>query len=293
MIIRVERKGLNLPLTLYPSFVLALLEERGGAYVKVAGRMRGCFFKVEGEYIVTNCGFTEVSYWTGVWFLDRLRPSAVKPSLRWLVETLCEAYSSLGLAINPFDPLHVFIPVFLSQNTSYHTNVLRWCRALWSLTDDPLEAGVRAREVSGSYQLARLYSAVKCCEESLSADVWETRIALLRCKWVGPKVADAFLLFGLGDTTAVPVDKHFTALTSRLGLWRDAKKPQKNLCAQHPCPTCPRREFCLRWRASNELGELAGWVQTVFYVHDKLYCSAGKCYECPLRSECQIEVTRQ
>ncbi len=287
MTLRLRVHKLDLDLTLYPSFVLALMEPLNNGYVKVVGRGKGCKIRVEGRYLVTDCGEEEALYWSGAWFQEKLDPGLVRRSYRWLVEALLETYERLGLAVNPLEPLLMFIPIFLSQNTSYHTNVLRWCRSLWRISSDPLEISRRAADVGRSYQLARLGSAVLCAASAIGRDYWRVRQKLISCKWVGPKVADAFLLFGLAVTNSVPVDKHFTRMVGRLGLWPDATPPRKDLCARYKCPECPLAAKCLRRLASEALGPLAGWVQTAFYLHDKLYCSAQRCSECVLRPECR------
>jgi len=284
---KVKRKGLDLNLTLYPSFTLALFEPIEGRYVKAVGWKKGCFVKVEGDYIVSNCGEEELKYWSGLRFLEELERIEVKRSVRWLIDILREYYGGLGLSVDPFDPLHMFVPVFLSQNTDYHTNVLKWCRALWRLTDDPLEAARRGPEVGSSYQLSRLPEAMACAAAALTGGLWDVRKRLVSCKWVGPKVADAFLLFALCATDTAPIDKHFLKMASRLGLWEGAKPPSKAHCARYACYECPRRHQCARWLASNSLGRAAGWVQSVFYVHDKLYCSRRACSECPLKAFCR------
>lgn len=288
--LRVKRKSLDLNLTLYPSFTLALLEPKGGRYVKAVGWRRGCYVEARGDYVISNCGKEELRYWSGLWFIEELERIEVKRSVRWLIDILREHYGGLGLSVNPFDPLHMFIPVFLSQNTDYHTNVLRWCRSLWRLTDDPLEAARRGPEVGSSYQLSRLSEALACAAAALTGGLWNVRKKLVSCKWVGPKVADAFLLFALCATDTAPIDKHFLRMASRLGLWERAKPPSKTYCAHYACYECPRRHQCARWLASNSLGRAAGWVQTVFYVHDKLYCSRRVCSECPLKAFCEDQL---
>lgn len=47
---KLEVKPINLSITLYPSFVLSLLLPMNGAYLKAAGRKRGCLMRARGSY---------------------------------------------------------------------------------------------------------------------------------------------------------------------------------------------------------------------------------------------------
>jgi len=62
------------------------------------------------------------------------------------VDLLREQYPKLGLSVDPQDPLHILIPVFLSQSTSYHGNVVKWSRKMWEMTDDPFKAAEIAQK---------------------------------------------------------------------------------------------------------------------------------------------------
>jgi len=282
---KLKLRGLDLGLTLYPSFVLSLFEGGQGAYRKLAGRSAGCHMKQVGGELLTSCPVEEAEYYTGVWYLEVRERESPSRSLSWLVELLLEAYAPLGLSVDVFDPLHIFTAVFLSQTTSYHTNVLSWTRRLWRMADDPLRAAELAPSIGGSFQLRRLAEAVRCASSALQSG--DVRRELLRCRYVGPKTADATLLFALADASAAPVDRHMAGLCRRLGLFEGAGAPRPSYCRRYRCGECPARGGCTRWLASSQLGRLAGWVQTAFYVHEKLYCSRGLCGQCPLRRECR------
>jgi hypothetical protein len=280
----IKLRGLDLGLTLYPSFVLSLFEEEGGILRKLAGRSAGCHMRQVGGEVLTSCPVEEAEYYTGVWYLEIRERETPSRSLSWLVEPLLDAYAPLSLSVDVFDPLHVFTAVFLSQATSYHVNVLSWTRRLWSMTGDPLRAAELAPSIGGSFQLGRLAEAICCAAAALQSG--DARRGLLGCRYVGPKTADATLLFALADATAAPVDRHMVGMCRRLGLFEGAGAPRLGYCRRYRCGECPAREGCLRWLVSSRLGRLAGWVQTAFYVHEKLYCSRRRCGECPLRREC-------
>jgi len=277
---RIEIKPVDLDLTLYPSFVLSIFDRSNETYVKVVGRKKGCKMRVEGRFLLTEC--EEALYWSGAWFIDIL--DSEETELPWLLNSLRAQYPNLGLSVDPHDPLHILIPIFLSQSTNYHGNVIKWSRKIWEITEDPFEAVEIAPKVAGSYQLRRLRESFPCLSSAISEDVWTTRRGMIECKYCGPKVADAFLLFGMADTTSVPVDRHFISMARKLELW-DFELPKRGMCSKHECHDCPN-EKCIRRLASGSLGRVAGWVQTAFYLHEKLYCSRKLCRECLLRSEC-------
>ncbi|MBP1448484.1 MAG: endonuclease III domain-containing protein [Thermoproteus sp.] len=240
-----------LRLTLYPSLVLALVEERGGKYVKAFGAWKG----------IDVASSPELS---GDWYSPWRYVGDADGRLADAVHPLLEIYGDcLGLSISPRDAGLLFVVAFLTQNTSYHVNVLRWARALFSQSEDLGRIAEEAPRVGNSYQLRRLPAAVRAYLELRPA----ARRELMQIPGVGPKTADVYLLF-TGDSTAAPVDKHFLRTASRLGL--PGGPPRPELCRRYgDCSRCPFAARCLRAVAERGLGRLAGWVQTATYLYDK------------------------
>ena len=280
-------EGYSLSSTLAPSFVRALFEEREGGYVKIAGRCRGARVWQEGEEIVgEGCGEEELRLWSGLW-LDRRLVEERAP-------LLAAAHRELGLSVSPYDRHLIFVAVFLSRATSWEGNVLRWCRKIFSSADTLEELlELDFTRFGGSFQLRQLGSALREYAEGAHAlpDPWEVRRALLSVRNVGPKLADAYLLFTGLDPSAPPVDRHALRMAARLGL--AGGPPRKELCARYQCPECPASASCLRWKLSSAYGPAAGWVQTAFYVHDTLFCSQGECRRCPLSGACSRKGTER
>ena len=274
-------EGYSLSLTLAPSFVRALFEERGGVYVKIAGRCRGARMWQEGEEVVgEGCGEEELQFWSGLW-LDRRLVEGKAP-------LLAAAHRELGLSVSPYDRHLIFVAVFLSRATSWEGNVLRWCRGIFSSADTLEELlELDFTRFGGSFQLRQLGSALReyAGRAHALSDPWEVRRALLSVRNVGPKLADAYLLFAGLDPSAPPIDRHALRMAARLGL--AGSQPRKELCARYRCPECPAVASCLRWELSSAYGPVAGWVQTAFYVHDTLLCSRGECCRCPLSGACE------
>lgn len=236
-----------LDLTLYPSLTLTLVEKSGETYVKRFGVRKGV-------------NVADDPHLSGRWFDPRRYIGDLSKDVEESVTRLLERYAGcVGLSISPGDEGLIFVAAFLTQNTSYHTNVLKWTRALFSRSEDLNDIAEAAPALGNSYQLKMLPEALR---EYLSTKP-RTRSDLVRIRGVGAKVADLYLLF-TGDTTAVPVDKHFIRYAPQLGL--KGVPPRAELCARYVCEECPLRRNCLRAQASEKMGRLAGWVQTVVWL---------------------------
>jgi len=195
-----------------------------------------------------------------------------------VVEALLETFPWLRLSVSPWDRTLVFYAAFLSRNTDYYANVVPWVRKIAS--------GSWPR--SGSYQLRQL----RLIEPELSldprGDVWEERDSLLSVRWVGPKVAHAFLTFSGRCTSLAPPDVHALRAGARLGLLpRGCAAPTKSWCLGRRCPDCPRVSACASGILFREAGPLASWIQTCLYLLDREMCSRSLCDSCPLKLLCE------
>ncbi len=286
----VLERPLDLDLTLYPSFTLAFYEKQGQSYVKVVGSRRGAL-RADGR-VLEYQGFNEEEalLLSGAW-LDPYREASQLPrSAKSRIWPLLEAYSCLGLAIDPIDRSWVFVSVALSRHTDFHVNVVKWVKKLAALANDPLRITEETALKAGtSFQLKQLPIQLKhydmLGEEKLGVD--EARLALQRIPWIGPKAATAYLLFTRAEAKHLaPADVHFQKTARRLGLVDYEIPWNPQLCSKNVCADCKDRHRCLHWKARTEYQGLAGWLQTACYVHDKLYCLRRRCGECTLRSIC-------
>jgi len=272
--------------TLYPSFIFPFFK-KNGSFVKKIGLYSGVRIRIEDEELIVE-GEVPRDYvleWTGLWFT----PEGGKDKLKILIET----YSRIRLAISSCDREYVFISVFLSQNTDFHTNTCRWIKKLSEIYGSNFleRIDLRFRTAGTSYQLARLEQTYPEFRQKIldEKDPGSLRLKLLSIKGVGPKIADAYILFSSRHPESTPCDIHLRRFVDRLGFIEYRRLPSKNYCRKYYCwlkSECPVHEECLRFLMMNKYGRLSGWIQTIAYYHDKLYCSKRKCSICPLRELC-------
>lgn len=265
----------------------------------------------------------EVGGWHGP-FEDQA--SQLPSWARVVVEALASAYPGVRLPVAPWDFPYVFIAVSLSRRTRYDALVLKWCRRLWELYDGDLALLAKApsselrEKVGSSFQVAQLKTVVEdllsipARQASLFSDLplkaglksfldvalldpLTARILLLRgCRFLGPKTVDSIVLTCFKAPFIAPCDTHLVNVSSRLGLLpRGLSLPVKQLCAHKSCgaqliqglPRCPKEASCIRAEVSR-LGDLAGWLQTLCYLHGSSTCKSHRprCEACGLKELC-------
>jgi len=293
--------NLNLESTLKPSFVLALMDRISPSeWRKLVGKYKGCIIGQNNSFIYSNADTSALLYWSGAWFNPKREFNSLKSSLtlkeREIIRILVNIYSDVSLSVNPFDMDLMIVPIVLSRRTSYERNVLNWCKRLWSIVNSLEELLKLDLKIIGrSYQLIQLKETlldfkskvIPRLHENLNSS--ELRLLLIECKHVGPKVADAYLLFTGFDVSAVPVDVHLINITKRLPLVKYRRLPSKEYCRKFTCKECPLFDLCLRATFTKKFKRLAGWLQTIFYLHDKFYCRKFMCRKCGLIDYCKVK----
>lgn len=295
---KVHNVNVDLILSLKPSFILSLFEFRNdNTLVKIKGFKEGSIIQFRESLIISNVEFDVLKYWTGLWYSPHKEYAEIKGSLirkeREIIEKLLKLYEKVSLCVSPFDKDLLIIPIVLSRRTEYERNVLKWCYKLWnaiSTLEDILTLDIE-KLIGKSYQLVQLKETlgdfIKLVLPSIEEDPWTIRINLMKCKWIGPKVADAYLLFTGIDISATPVDIHLLRMNHRLKLIRNYKIPQKRYCIKYTCNECPMASSCIRYLFSTKFKKLAGWLQTIFYLHDKMFCQQNLCHKCELIPICK------
>ena len=262
-------KGINYGLSLYSSYILPLfdLEEVSGGFIfrKKHGAYRGLVCRFDKRNLEINCKIPrhwpeEVVYKT--LGLDKhylYQKLAAEVDGKGLVDTITLMYS-------PPDKTLVAYTIYLSQNTNYHTNTVRWVREL-------LETGViKAR----SYQVSWFMENKNLIRESTSlGDPLEEATRLLTLRGVGFKGSQAYLLYAHGLTEYAPLDRHYRALVSE---YLNLPPPDKKFClrAFFNCGRCPLSGECVYSRLRSRLGYFNGVLQSIVYIAGSLKKAGGR-----------------
>ena len=144
------------------------------------------------------------------------------------------------------------------------------------------------------------------------------RLELMSVRNIGPKVCDCFLLNGVGDIEAPPVDIHVKRVSEYLGILpSNIGQPIPLYCRKFTCsvasseqydlPLCPRAERTIEYLDNSEYSggtcaraalnhkfKEAGWVQALLFLFGQKYCvwkprSGPACDSCPLKEYCSMK----
>ncbi|MEM4929307.1 MAG: hypothetical protein QXE20_05755 [Acidilobaceae archaeon] len=283
---------------LYPSFARPLFDisEDGKKAVKRWGFCSGAVLSSEGDHIVVRHEKRECvdygAYLTGVWSVPERSSPPRGGVLSELVELMLESYRTFGVSTSPKDDYVVFTSIFLSRNTDYDKNTIRWVRELlYRLDDFSKIAELKGRDilklVGSSYQLRQLPSALKCYSRVRSEVLEGRHQEMLKCSNVGPKVYHSYMLHVLLRKDIAPIDINLTRFLNMFSDWKlGLEKPEKRKCLKHQCEFCPTSHKCAESMLRRELGDLLGWFQNATYYHFKNYCKLSRCFKCPLNNIC-------
>ena len=283
----------DLSISIKASFSLPLFEQRGPSFfVKTYGYKKG--LRLEGRLgllLYEGCGLPEASFLSGAWFDPFEGASKLRRKARLAVYELLQVFPGLGLAIDPWDIRAMFYSIFLSRNTDYYANTVRWVREMIEKAGDENGlAKLDPRKFGSSYQLVQLAEirdelsdALALLSPGLELVGSENAFLLIKKRLfslphVGPKTVHAFGLFCLGLTQLAPADRHLFSIARRLGLvGENARAPRKDLCMKFDCSGehggCPQASSCLTASLMRELGHMAGWFQTAAFLYGALYLS--------------------
>jgi endonuclease III len=278
--------SVDLDLSLYLSFTLPMFTKRGVCWVKEYGFGRGSILCSDGgvKCYGEGCSETLVTYLAGLWIDKDRALELVEGRAREVAEDVVSRFYCLGVPASPWDTFEVLTTAFLSRKTDYHTNTVRWVRLLLSylsLEQGPTLEGVlrcseRVYREFHSYQLLQYHQVVReiYAVSSMARAVKEVdklRMELVKIRYVGPKVADSFILHVGLDPSKAPVDVHYMRFLKRWGLLRGSLTvPSKVYCSRYSCSNCPLAPRCVSNYASTLFRSLNGFIQSAAYVADKL-----------------------
>ncbi|MDH5806706.1 MAG: hypothetical protein QXW62_02710 [Candidatus Methanomethylicaceae archaeon] len=285
----------NLNFTLKPSFVSSLYERKSPFHwIKIAGLYaKEISFKQINDFleVYTNCNNKElILYESGLWDeKPSSRISKLSGSLKEQIKALSELFPGVRLSIAPHEFNCIFIAVILSKRTNYEVFVRKWMKNIWNnwQCNPSIIAKLKdIKNIGTSYQLIDLIKTMNDYLKinHLSKNEEEARRILMLCWGVGPKIADATLLFTRKAPWIVPCDVHLQRISRRLG-WIDYKirLPLKYFCLKYYCDECISKYGpCLKEEIKRLFPGFGGWIQTLTYLFGNTICKSinPKCKLC-------------
>lgn len=308
----VVTERIDLVKLLYPSFIFPLVEINAETEVlfKRWGYCKNLKAKREGSNIMVTHEQTACLQYAdevlGLWFNINKYRRNVSKSYRELIDKLVEMHGELGIATSPNDDVEIFSSIFLSRTTDFHRNTDRWLRCILSEYEDlnrilDLDSySYIFNYVSNSFQVKQWVAVLKDYFEvrntiRYSTDAHKVKSSLLRIRFVGPKIAYAYILFVVKDASYAPIDRNFIKFLGKIVSTRTliGMVPRKELCMMYVCEQCKHREECTLYRVRNAFGHMSGWLQTIAYLHTKTLCSVKRCDICKLRETCLSHLNHQ
>lgn len=254
-------KNIHYGLTLLYSYYLPLFNitetSWGFIFEKVFGSAKGlrCSFK-ESE-LLTECIIpNDISKEEVIKLLGLDKSSLFKDLCRVVNLKNCIT-SNVTLIHDEKDARYVFYAIYLSRNTDYHINTVKWAR----------QAIVEGHLNSTSY-IAMEFNEVKGAIDGVFNDFnkqEELIENLLSVRGVSVKSVAALLLHAYGLTSYAPIDRHYASyLGNRLS------KPAKVMCARLKlnCKLCSRN--CVYKYALKKYGIYNGILQSAIYIYVRL-----------------------
>ncbi len=170
---------------------------------------------------------------------------------------------------NSYDKIEIFLSVFLSRNTDYYVNTVKWVRNI--LERDLFLKRTEFLNIS-SYQFRQLLEIVNYISDIFRKhnDPLEISLSLLKLPNIGPKTVFAFLLHCFGLTQYAPVDRYYRSFLSSIGI--KGKNPNKKHClsSRLNCSKCAYSSKCIYSLAMNKFHEFNGIIQSLTYIYGRL-----------------------
>lgn len=273
---RLEKVKLNyidLGLNLSYSYMLPLFNvdfyDRGIRVVKILGACSGmeCFIKEDGTIclIPDSCDYETFK-------------SIVGLEKGYLVDDMIKRYDLIAFnkvfyrfapIYSQADSLFIAISIYLSRNTDYFLNTVKWVREI--VEKNCYSKPMICRDRFNSYQFREFLSNINDIRKAVAqGDPYVSANNLMRVKGFGVKSAMAYLLHACGLTRCAPIDRHYIGFLERIGF--KGSIPAKNKCIENKllCFSCKYSYNCLYWLVQKSLGELSGLIQSIIYVYNRV-----------------------
>ncbi|MEM1701444.1 MAG: hypothetical protein QXF58_04855 [Desulfurococcaceae archaeon] len=254
-------KGIHYGLTLLYSYHLPLfdIEETNNGFIfkKAFGSLRGieCVFNEKDLETICESPHRFTSELSNALGLDRLYLFKEICGITGIHKCIAE---NITLIHNELDKQLVFYTIYLSRNTDYYVNTVRWVQEL-----------LRKGYISSNSYIARDFMSKKDIIDevySSTVDRLSEIVRLLSIHGVGVKSIKAYLLHAYGDTVHAPIDRYYARF-----LGQDIKvSVDKNRCLKRGL-NCERCSSTCPYAFSMErFNVLNGVVQSLVYIYNRL-----------------------
>jgi len=268
--------GINYPLSLYYSYLLPLfrIDKLGGRaleFTKVYGECRGlkCLYKDSTLecYVPSSCSEESLQGLLGIKLKPIIDKLLHKLSLKKRVKVLKE----FTLVFSPKDRAYVFTSIYLSRNTDYYANTVKWMKSV--IANKCLDTPTRCLGLYKSYQYREYLKAIPALKTIIykNKSALDEAAELMGIRGFGVKSAMAYLLHAYGMTHYAPIDRHYERILTRIGI--SGKKPSKSQCikARLRCVDCLFSQECIYGIASKRLGRFNGVLQSIGYTYSRVH----------------------
>lgn len=293
---------LDLYILIYPSFIFPLVSVSQNKLVKIWGVCKDLTVYKNGSKLIIEHKDEDCLYYAddvlGIWSLP-LSASTTSKKCKEFVELLIDNYGWIGIATSPLDDIEIFSSIYLSQNTDFHRNVVKWVqtmfiryRSIETIVD--LDVDTVIKDISRSYQLLQFAQTLRHYlgyrRHILEGSISDVKHYLFSIKGIGPKIFNAYIMYIKKSTFHAPIDKNLIMFLEKFDSTLDiiSMMPRKDKCMRYACDNCPINNHCTYYRFYNVFGKLSGWIQTIAYIHNKLICKHGLCKSCILSTICRF-----
>jgi len=269
---RIRVEGVDYALSLYFSYLLPLFDVKAVSgslsFTKIHGACSGlkCEWKDGAAECVVPGDCSEESYSE----ILGLKNQVIVEEFYDMVGVSSSGIPRIVIMHSSLDKLLVFTAVFLSRNTDYYKNTVKWVK-LMTASECIQEPGKCADKIK-SYQYLQLvknYAELRRIME-MGLNASREALELLTLKNTGLKTVNAYLLHSYGLTEYAPIDRYYGNLLRELGV--TGTLPSKELCLKYKldCGNCYYRRRCIYFKARELFGPFNGVVQSLTYTYGRL-----------------------
>ncbi|MET1160324.1 MAG: hypothetical protein ABWW65_05130 [Thermoprotei archaeon] len=273
---RLRTREVDLPLILYFSYLLPLykIETRNNTLIAIkeygiCKDLKCIYAGNELECIIpNNCSYEDFSILVGLKLKPLMDKLLRQASRRGFKPKILKKFT---LPYSFHDKLYVFLSVYLSRNTDYYKNTVKWVKTL--ISNNCIKLPMKCSGFYKSYQYREALHILPWVVDILSTDLQPLReaTALMKLKGVSIKTATAYLLHAYGLTRYAPIDRHYEKVLSRLGV--SVYRPStKKMCTKYSlnCKVCSLRDRCTYGILYNKLKHFNGLIQSIVYIYGRL-----------------------